>query len=819
MRKDFSSARCGGGASQLATYIEPSLLGDLTFRPDPSSLATDYFVSVYAMGTTTPVVATLDLGVPPVNPFTGLIRVNMASFLNSLPPGNYTVTVSVVNPGGTSTSIFSTPFTVPLAGGVAIKTVGPSGRNFTTVQAAVNAAVAGDIIQCDAGVTFTESVTLPNKGPLVAPITITTNASTAALPAPGQRINPSFASFLPKIVSPGSGIPCLLVAPGANNYVLRNIEFPGVPLGFNAIIKIGANDSTQQFYTDEPHHITIDQCYIHGGVVCGQKRGIETHGRYIVITNNYISDIKSVGQDSQGIYHINGHGPMTIVNNTIQAGTEPILFGGADPVVRTYMTCSGGASATGCNVSCSEAGHTLSELMVGQGLSVLVAGVWVFTTLASVTGSGVSGSITFASVGGVPDTPGGLRAGTVIGMEGVGFGPTITGNYVGNDPTWINGVLQQVQGVSAAAFTGGGTLPGGGYFYSVQAFNPNGYQANPVFFVNGARSTEAFVSLGAPGHVNISWTPDPNATIYRVWRGTTANAPTQYHDATGGSYVDDGTAMVVASVPGATPWQVKNLFELKAAQNALVSGNIFQYHWKGNSNGWCIWIKSVNQDGTGNYIQTKNITVEKNIFRHCDGWMEVHGREIPGGSGFPLPGPVTNLTVRHNLIYDSNPTWGQGFEIFACNFSEGVTNFVFQHNTVVHETNLTGGGLIVLDPASTPMLGLTIIDNMLRKETNGIKAATFASGTASLNACTSGGYTYTKNAVADANAGTDGGGNFYEAQALWEQEFVNYTPDGVGADYHLKPTSPYHFAGSDGIDLGCDVTMVLAITANVPTGQ
>jgi hypothetical protein len=117
------------------------------------------------------------------------------------------------------------------------------------------------------------------------------------------------------------------------------------------------------------------------------------------------------------------------------------------------------------------------------------------------------------------------------------------------------------------------------------------------------------------------------------------------------------------------------------------------------------------------------------------------------------------------------------------------------------------------------MLGLTIIDNMLRKETNGIKAATFASGTASLNACTSGGYTYTKNAVADANAGTDGGGNFYEAQALWEQEFVNYTPDGVGADYHLKPTSPYHFAGSDGIDLGCDVTMVLAITANVPTGQ
>jgi hypothetical protein len=96
-------------------------------------------------------------------------------------------------------------FTVTASG--SIITVGPVGRNFTTVQAAVNAAVAGDTIQCDAGHVFTEVVTFPNKGVLATPITLTTNAAPASLPPAGTRTSPAYAAFMPTIVSPGSGLP------------------------------------------------------------------------------------------------------------------------------------------------------------------------------------------------------------------------------------------------------------------------------------------------------------------------------------------------------------------------------------------------------------------------------------------------------------------------------------------------------------------------------------------------------------------------------------------------------------------------------------
>lgn len=800
-------------------------LGNVTFVPSVDhATVTSYSANVYAAGTVTPVVATQSIGKP--TPQGGVITFNMAVTLNALPGGNYDVTIVATSPGGSSESGVSMVFTVPLGGSGPTAatgiTVGPSGRNFTTVQAAVNAAHAGDTIVLDEGVTFTEAVTLPNKGLLASPITITSSALFANLPAAGRRTNPTYAAHLPKIVSPGSGAPCLTVALGANNYVLRHLEFPGVPLGFNAIVKIGDAGTTQQFYADEPHHITVDQCYLHGGVVCGQKRGVESHGRYITVSNCYFDHIKSVGQDSQCVSGLNGHGPLTITNNQLRGGTEPILIGGGDPNVRTFMTCTGGASATGCNVSCSEAGHTLSELTVGQGLSVLVGGVWTFTTISTITGTGTTGSLTFASVGGTPDTPGGLRAGVILGMEGPGFGLTVTGNLIGNDPAWIAGVLPQPTGVSAVAASGGGTLAAGTHYYTLQPFNPNGYQANPVNWVNGPESAEVSATLAAPGHITVAWTFDPNATIYRVWRGSTPGARTEWHDAPITPFVDDGTAAgwTTATPFGATKWQIKNTFELKACQNAQVSGNIFQYAWKGNSLGYAWWIKTVNQDGTGSYLQSKNIVLEKNILRHVDGFLEAHGIEA-GTAGFGLPGPLTNLTVRNNLLYDSQVTpWGEGSEVYCCSITGGIVNAVIDHNTLPHLTNGTGGGLMALEPPPEVLLtGFVFTNNMVRHETFGVKASGFAQGgNFSLPPVTSGGYTFDHNAIADSNSTQDGAGNFYESAALWEAEFVNYVADGTGADFHLKPTSLYHNAASDGTDIGADVTAVLAATVNALTG-
>jgi len=55
------------------------------------------------------------------------------------------------------------------------------------------------------------------------------------------------------------------------------------------------------------------------------------------VTRSYISDIKAVGRDAQAICGWNGPGPFTITNNFLEASSENLLFGGADPGIRDLV--------------------------------------------------------------------------------------------------------------------------------------------------------------------------------------------------------------------------------------------------------------------------------------------------------------------------------------------------------------------------------------------------------------------------------------------------------------------------------------------------
>ncbi len=48
---------------------------------------------------------------------------------------------------------------------------------------------------------------------------------------------------------------------------------------------------------------------------------------------SYISEIHVIGQDAQALACLNGAGPVTIINNYLEASTENVLFGGADPKI------------------------------------------------------------------------------------------------------------------------------------------------------------------------------------------------------------------------------------------------------------------------------------------------------------------------------------------------------------------------------------------------------------------------------------------------------------------------------------------------------
>ncbi|HLM62239.1 MAG TPA: hypothetical protein VK308_15650 [Pyrinomonadaceae bacterium] len=198
-------------------------------------------------------------------------------------------------------------------------------------QAALNRARPGDTIMLQAGATFKGAFKLPAKTGNEF-ITVRTSATDAQLPPADTRLDPKkYAAVLPKIVSNVKGEPAISAAGGAHHYRFIGVAFGPTIEGLYDIIQIGTTEEKR--IEDLPHHIEFDRVYIHGSPTEGQRRGIAANGKFIKVTNSYISDIKRKGDESQGIAAWATDGPVEIVNNYIEAAAENILFGGATSAI------------------------------------------------------------------------------------------------------------------------------------------------------------------------------------------------------------------------------------------------------------------------------------------------------------------------------------------------------------------------------------------------------------------------------------------------------------------------------------------------------
>lgn len=219
-----------------------------------------------------------------------------------------------------------------------------SGCTYSGLQAAIDAAAPGDTILLAAGQSFTGPFILRAKGATSAYITIRSDASDGNLPADGVRLVPSTVSggttnvaYLAKLVGQGGAYkttPVVSTAPGANHYILQFLEIDGsAQLGNETVVAFGDDQATTARASD----LIVDRVYIHGNKYKGQKRGVSLNCNHAEIRNSYISDIKEIYNDAQGIAGWNGAGPFTIENNYIEAAAENILFGGADPSISNLV--------------------------------------------------------------------------------------------------------------------------------------------------------------------------------------------------------------------------------------------------------------------------------------------------------------------------------------------------------------------------------------------------------------------------------------------------------------------------------------------------
>jgi len=206
----------------------------------------------------------------------------------------------------------------------------PAGGN---LQAALDAAHPGDVVTLHPGATFTGTFTLPvNAG--TGWIIVRSAAPDRSLPAAGARIDPSYAPVLPKIVSPGTG-PALQTAPGAHHFRFIGVEFtvaPAVTQNYG-LVALGDGSAAQNSLSQVPHHLILDRVYIHGNRTVNLQRGVSLQSATSAVIDSYVSDCHQLGADAQAIAGWNGPGPFKITNNHLEASTENVLFGGADPAI------------------------------------------------------------------------------------------------------------------------------------------------------------------------------------------------------------------------------------------------------------------------------------------------------------------------------------------------------------------------------------------------------------------------------------------------------------------------------------------------------
>jgi hypothetical protein len=247
-----------------------------------------------------------------------------------------------------------------------------------------------------------------------------------------------------------------------------------------------------------------------------------------------------------------------------------------------------------------------------------------------------------------------------------------------------------------------------------------------------------------------------------------------------------------------TDWTVKNLLELKNANQVLIAGNLFENNWAAGQDGSAILFTVRDQNGLMPWAEVDNVTFENNIVAHVGGAFNVLGTD--NGP----PGQTDNILIQNNLIENLDDTWGNGdfMQILA-----GANDVVVNHNTAFPTHT-------IIEADGSPSSGFVFENNLMSYGLYGIKGSDAVSGSDTLNAYLPGAIV-TNNVLAGQpdQAAFYPSGNFFPG-SLDAVGFV----DRASGDYRLSASSPYAGAGTDGKDVGADINAILAAmnTTGVP---
>jgi hypothetical protein len=278
---------------------------------------------------------------------------------------------------------------------------------------------------------------------------------------------------------------------------------------------------------------------------------------------------------------------------------------------------------------------------------------------------------------------------------------------------------------------------------------------------------------------------------------------------------------------GGYPFVAKNHLELKNAQRVQVEANIMENSWGGFSQvGYSILLTPKNQSLSGTNLcpicQVTDVTIRYTTISHVAGGFQI-ANALSDLGGIPLAGE--RYSIHDVIVDDINPTKFHGpgnfVELFTAQGAPALQQIQIEHVTAFPpHTMITVGN----SNSNPTMKNFTFANNLTTTgpfpiwSTGGTTNCAFPdTPLATLTACFTP-FSFTHNALIGVPLNNFPpalwpSGNFFPSTTTTAM-FMNYN-SGVGGNYQLQVGSPYKNAGTDGKDLGANVTGVQAATAGV----
>jgi hypothetical protein len=146
------------------------------------------------------------------------------------------------------------------------------------------------------------------------------------------------------------------------------------------------------------------------------------------------------------------------------------------------------------------------------------------------------------------------------------------------------------------------------------------------------------------------------------------------------------------TIPPHNKWAVKNLLEFKLGQRAPIDGNTFENVWVSAQTGWAIGL-GVRVGGNLTPV-VEDLTFSNNILKNVSSGFDVSGYDDSCVTGCSSPGEERRIALYNNLVLLGDTTQ-PGYAppnaySFGVLINGNLTDWVWQHNTVVAPPNLNG---------------------------------------------------------------------------------------------------------------------------------